>query len=55
MPSATCARCEQLRRLYPPALLDESVRIAQRCSFSLDELRYEYPEEVVPAGYDANR
>ena len=23
------------------------------CEFSLEELRYEYPEEVVPAGYDA--
>jgi error-prone DNA polymerase len=39
-----------LRRLYPAALLEESVRIAQRCSFSLDELRYDYPQEVVPAG-----
>ncbi|NQX90521.1 MAG: error-prone DNA polymerase, partial [Halioglobus sp.] len=26
-----------------------------QCTFSLDELRYEYPEEVVPEGYDANR
>ena len=24
--------------------------IAERCAFSLDELRYEYPEEIVPAG-----
>ncbi|HQY71078.1 MAG TPA: error-prone DNA polymerase [Pseudomonadales bacterium] len=41
---------ERLRRLYPAALLAESVRIAQRCSFTLGELRYEYPEEVVPPG-----
>jgi error-prone DNA polymerase len=41
---------ERLRRLYPAALLAESVRIAQRCSFTLEELRYEYPEEVVPPG-----
>ena len=27
--------------------------IAERCRFSLDELRYEYPEEPVPAGHDA--
>jgi error-prone DNA polymerase len=46
---------DKLQRLYPPALLDESLRIAQLCHFSLDELRYEYPEEVVPDGYDANR
>jgi error-prone DNA polymerase len=39
-----------LVRLYPPALLAESVNIAARCTFSLDELRYEYPEELVPVG-----
>ena len=40
----------RLAQLYPPELLAETVRIAERCSFSLDELRYEYPEELVPAG-----
>ncbi len=45
---------EKLQRLYPPALLDETLRIANLCHFSLDELRYEYPEEVVPPGYNAN-
>jgi len=44
----------RLERIYPPALLAETLAIAARCRFSLDELRYEYPEEVVPAGYDAN-
>lgn len=44
-------RC--LARLYPTALLQESVRIAERCAFSLDELRYEYPAELVPEGYSA--
>jgi len=39
-----------LARLYPPELLAETGRIAERCRFSLDELRYEYPEELVPAG-----
>ena len=39
-----------LARRYPPELLAETVRIAERCTFSLDELRYEYPEELVPAG-----
>ena len=46
---------DKLERLYPPALLDETLHIAGLCNFSLDELRYEYPEEVVPDGYDANR
>ncbi len=26
------------------------MRIAERCAFSLDELRYEYPEVLVPPG-----
>ncbi|HIP53497.1 MAG TPA: PHP domain-containing protein, partial [Chromatiales bacterium] len=39
-----------LARLYPPALLAETLRIAERCTFSLDELRYEYPDELVPPG-----
>lgn len=41
---------ERLGRLYPPALLAESVAIAGRCHFSLDTLRYEYPAELVPEG-----
>ncbi|MFC5303064.1 error-prone DNA polymerase [Azospira restricta] len=40
----------RLGRLYPPALLAETLNIAARCNFSLDELRYEYPDEVVPPG-----
>jgi error-prone DNA polymerase len=45
---------EKLYRLYPMALLQQTLAIAGRCHFSLDELRYEYPEEVVPAGFDAS-
>ncbi|NND59376.1 MAG: PHP domain-containing protein, partial [Gammaproteobacteria bacterium] len=41
----------RLRELYPPQLLDASVAIARRCRFSLDELRYEYPRELVPDGH----
>ena len=41
----------RLAQLYPAALLRETCVIAERCSFSLDELRYEYPDEVVPAGH----
>jgi error-prone DNA polymerase len=39
-----------LERIYPAAWLAESLVIAGRCRFSLQELRYEYPEEIVPAG-----
>ncbi|MGO9446159.1 MAG: error-prone DNA polymerase [Thiobacillaceae bacterium] len=39
-----------LARLYPPKLLKQSTLIAACCHFSLDELRYEYPEELVPLG-----
>ena len=41
---------ETLQRLYPTAWLAQTLVIAERCRFSLDELRYEYPEEIVPAG-----
>ncbi|MFP5440298.1 MAG: error-prone DNA polymerase [Gammaproteobacteria bacterium] len=44
-----------LRRLCPPALLEESARIAAACTFSLDELRYEYPRELVPDGMTATQ
>jgi error-prone DNA polymerase len=42
-----------LAQLYPQALLDETLAVAARCTFSLDELRYEYPEELVPTGETA--
>ncbi len=37
-----------LARIYPPELLAQTLIVAERCQFSLDELRYEYPEELVP-------
>ena len=40
----------RLARLYPARLLAETVAVAERCTFSLDELRYEYPHELVPQG-----
>jgi error-prone DNA polymerase len=33
-----------------PAAVSNSALAADRCAFSLDELRYEYPEELCPAG-----
>jgi error-prone DNA polymerase len=41
---------QRLRELYPEPLLSQTAEIAERCTFKLDELRYEYPEEIVPAG-----
>ena len=41
----------RLAKLYPPALLAETVSLANACDFSLDELRYEYPRELVPPQY----
>ncbi|HUF80975.1 MAG TPA: error-prone DNA polymerase, partial [Burkholderiales bacterium] len=41
----------RLARLYPPELLAETLRVAERCHFSLDTLRYEYPDEIVPPGH----
>ena len=46
---------ERLAKLYPRELLEETVAIARRCTFSLEELRYEYPQELVPAGRDADQ
>jgi error-prone DNA polymerase len=42
---------QRLAALYRPEWLAESVRIAARCRFSLNELRYEYPREIVPDGH----
>jgi len=41
---------ERLAKLYPRELLEETLAIARRCAFSLEELRYEYPHELVPVG-----
>ncbi|MCE7902799.1 MAG: error-prone DNA polymerase [Gammaproteobacteria bacterium PRO9] len=41
----------ELASLYPASLLAATVEIADRLHFSLDELRYQYPHELVPAGH----
>jgi error-prone DNA polymerase len=43
----------ELARFYPPDLLAQTLVLAAACRFSLDELRYEYPDELVPAGTTA--
>ncbi|WP_333681857.1 error-prone DNA polymerase [Dyella sp.] len=47
-------RRSTLEKIYPKELLDESVRIAKRCTFNLKEdLQYQYPKELVPEGCSA--
>ena len=41
----------RLAQIYPDDLLAETLNVAARCEFSLEELRYQYPDEVVPAGH----
>ncbi|MEM7501397.1 MAG: error-prone DNA polymerase [Pseudomonadota bacterium] len=41
---------EQLEKIYPRSLLEETLRITDTIDFSLDELSYEYPDELVPDG-----
>jgi error-prone DNA polymerase len=44
---------DELARLYRPEWLAQTLAIAARCTFSLDELRYEYPLDDVPPGESA--
>jgi error-prone DNA polymerase len=46
---------EEMARLFAdyPEAVARTVELAARCRFSLDELRYEYPAEPVPAGRTA--
>ena len=43
----------RLVQTYPEDLLAETLNVAARCDFSMEELRYQYPDEVVPAGETA--
>jgi error-prone DNA polymerase len=38
-----------IETLYPAELIASTMQISNLCDFSLDELRYEYPEELVPS------
>ncbi len=42
----------EMARLFAayPRAIRHTVEIARRCAFRLDELRYEYPQEICPAG-----
>lgn len=45
----------RLASLYPRAMLEATLELAGRCSFSLDEIRYHYPKESVLAGMTATQ
>ena len=49
--NGTCARARGSRRSIRPRCSPRPSRSRERCTFSLDELRYEYPEEIVPPGH----
>lgn len=43
---------EMMRRYADgPQLVRRTVEVAERCSFSLDEIEYRYPSEALPDGY----
>ena len=44
---------KKLQHLYPPALLNSTIEIANRCHFSLDELADQYPTDSLPEGIEA--
>ncbi|TRY34084.1 error-prone DNA polymerase [Aliiglaciecola sp. M165] len=49
--SERCLRSQdKLNKLFKRTWLDTATQIAQKCTFSLAELRYEYPAELIPKG-----
>src|SRR5262249_20601426 len=46
---------EEMAELFRrcPQAIANGLALAERCCFSLDELRYEYPEEICPPGTTA--
>jgi error-prone DNA polymerase len=47
---------DEMRLLFAdrPDVVRRTLEVASRCEFSLDELRYEYPQELVPEGRTAS-
>jgi error-prone DNA polymerase len=41
----------RIANLYPEQSVRETISVLGRCAFSLDQLRYEYPDELVPEGF----
>ncbi len=41
----------RIANLYPEQTMRETISVLGRCKFSLEDLRYEYPDELVPKGF----
>ncbi|MFB2605350.1 error-prone DNA polymerase, partial [Rhizobium phaseoli] len=48
---------EEMERLFPryPEALARTMEVVERCKFSLEELTYQYPEEAIVPGMDAQQ
>ena len=48
MPSVILKPPEEMARLFrdAPEAIEETLRLSEQLTFSLDELRYEYPDET---------
>ena len=44
-----------IEKLFPREEIATSIEIANQCHFELDELRYEYPSELIPESYTPSR
>ena len=44
----------KVKKLFAADWLEQSCQIAKRCTFSLEELQYQYPSELVPEGETAS-
>ncbi|MCU7554826.1 error-prone DNA polymerase [Alteromonas sp. ASW11-19] len=42
---------QKMRKLYPADWIQTASELAGQCHFSLQELKYQYPAELVPAGH----
>lgn len=45
----------RLAQVYPEELLERTLEVADRCTFSLEEIKYKYPLETVPEGLTAQQ
>ncbi len=43
----------RLANLYPAGALQETLVVSRLCTFSLEDIRYQYPTEIIPAGMTA--
>ncbi len=44
-----------LQKLFSKSELETSIEIANKCTFSLHELKYEYPSELIPQGISPSK